>query len=114
MNKVGILIGLILVSEIIIAFVFAVTAQLFYKKIGFDFRSILKGLIERLFLMIALLNGYPHALTLFSALKLATRLKHNEGSNIEDNKFNDYYLIGNFVSVGVAMGYVCLYQYVMK
>jgi hypothetical protein len=93
----------------LVAFLFALTAQLFYKKIGFDFKSILKGIIERLFLVISLINGYSNALTFFSALKLATRLKHTEADSTS-NKFNDYYLIGNLVSVTVAIGYVYVYQ----
>lgn len=49
------------------------------KKVGFiDYNSILKGLIERTFLTYSLISGYPHALTLFGALKLGTRLKHSE------------------------------------
>ena len=108
-----ILAGIFIACEIIVAFCFALTAQLFYKKIGLDIRSIMKGVIERSFLLISLVNNYPHALTLFSALKLATRLRHKEAPD-KENKFNDYYLIGNFVSVAVAIGYVCLYQYLRK
>lgn len=101
---------LLIISEALVAFFFAVTAQVFYKKIGFDFKSIIKGVIERLFLLISLVNDYPHALTFFSALKLATRLKHSETPQTEENKFNDYYLIGNLISVAVAIGYVYIYQ----
>jgi hypothetical protein len=43
-------------------------------------KSIAKGIIERLFLFIALVNDLTSALTFFSALKLATRLKHEEAS----------------------------------
>ncbi len=109
MNKLILLLILFVISEALIAFFFAVTAQLFYKKIGFDFKSIIKGVVERLFLLISLVSNYPHALTFFSALKLATRLKHNETPQTE-NKFNDYYLIGNLISVAVAIGYVYIYQ----
>jgi len=35
-----------------------------------DYTSLWKGVLERFFLMISLINNYPHALTLFSALKL--------------------------------------------
>jgi len=44
-------------------------------------------------------------MTLFSALKLATRLRR-EGA--EERGFNDYYLMGNLLSVLAAMGYVLL------
>jgi hypothetical protein len=60
-------ITLLFVSEIILAFVFLVIAQLVYKKMGFDFRSIFKGIVERIFLFISFYNGFPHALTFFSA-----------------------------------------------
>jgi hypothetical protein len=53
-----VVIGIILViCEVIVAFFFALTAQLFYHKIGLDIKSIVKGVIERVFLLIALLNN---------------------------------------------------------
>lgn len=110
MSKIILLLLLFGMSEIIIAFVFAVIAQQFYAKLGFDFKSIIKGVVERLFLFIALVNGYTQALTFFSALKLATRLKHSETEAAKENKFNDYYLIGNLASVAITIGYVYVYQ----
>jgi hypothetical protein len=102
-----IFIGL-LISEIVLAFMFSVIAQVFYKKIGLDFKSIVKGLFERLFLVLALYFDYPHALTFFSAVKLGTRIKHSERSGEDENRFNDFYLFGNFLSVMVAIVYVQL------
>lgn len=96
-------------SEIILAFAFAIIAQVYYKEIrGFEFKSIVKGIFERFFLAVALINNLPHALTFFSALKLATRLKHDEPST-DHNKFNDYYLMGNLASVMVAIFYCYAY-----
>lgn len=100
------IIGIIIVSEIILAFVFSAIAQVFYKKIGLDFKSIFKGFMERLFLVIALVFDYPHALTFFSAIKLATRLKHTEASEEQENNFNNFYMLGNFASVTMAIVYV--------
>lgn len=107
------IVAIILVSEIVLAFMFSVISQIFYKKMGFDFRSILKGIIERMFLMFCLFNDYPHALTFFSALKLGTRLKHEENKESE-NKYNDFYLLGNLISVMVAIGYVLLLKYFLQ
>jgi hypothetical protein len=67
--------------------------------------------MERLFLFIALSNGYSQALTFFSALKLATRLKHNDQTTQDMEGFNDYYLLGNLLSVAVAIAYVYIYQH---
>ena len=110
MPKCMLLILIFLASEVVIAFIFAIVAQVFYHKIGLDFKSIFKGVVERLFLFIALVNGYSQALTFFSALKLATRLKHHDAPNDMDG-FNDYYLLGNLISVALAIGYVYLYQH---
>jgi hypothetical protein len=95
-----------MISECVLAFAFSAIAQVFYKKIGLDFRSIFKGVFERIFLVLALFYDYPHALTFFSAVKIATRLKHTEATGEEENKFNDFYLFGNFLSVIVAILYV--------
>ena len=110
MTNIFIFTSIVFVAEIILAFSFAVIAQIFYQKIGFDFKSILKGFIERTFLLITLVNDYPHALTLFSALKLATRLKHKDADAETENKFNDFYLVGNMVSVIAAIGYVYAFK----
>lgn len=97
------------VSEALLALIFSIIAQVYYKKAtGFDFKSIFKGIVERIFLSVSLINDLPHALTFFSALKLATRLKHTEAKE-EHNSFNDYYLLGNLASVLVAIGYAHLY-----
>ena len=108
--NIWIYLGIIVVSEMVLAFLFSAISQIFYKKQGLDFKSILKGTVERVFLLVALVNDYPHALTFFSALKLATRLKHKDSSTDLENKFNDFYLMGNLLSVMVAIGYVYLYH----
>lgn len=110
MAKFWILFAVFVLTETILAFLFAIIAQVFYKRNGIDFKSIAKGIIERLFLTIALINDLTSALTFFSALKLATRLKHEEAKE-DHNKFNDYYLIGNLASVTVAILYVYLYKH---
>lgn len=106
-----ILIGIFVVSEIVLAFAFSAITQLFYKKVGLDFKSILKGIFERIFLVVTLYFGYPHALTFFSAVKLGTRLKHEEKVDEDQNRFNDFYLFGNFISVIAAILYVQLIKH---
>jgi len=110
MPKFLILMILFVITEVLIAFVFAVIAQVFYKQMGFDFKAIFKGVAERIFLFVMLVNGYTQALTFFSALKLATRLKHEEPRADLDG-FNDYYLLGNLLSVIIAITYVYIYQH---
>lgn len=110
MNIIVFIAFITFICEIMMAFVFSLIAQQFYKKSEIDIKSIFKGLLERLFITVFLFNNMPHVLTFFSALKLATRLKHDEKS-ADTEKFNNYYLIGNMVSVTVALGYVYIWQH---
>ena len=72
--------------------------------------DIFKGIFERQFLFITLINGIPHGLMVFSALKLAMRIKKHDVSDAEaEEKYNNFFLIGNVISVLIALGYVWLY-----
>lgn len=80
-----------------------------------DYRALLKGVLERIFLMVSLLNNYPHALTLFGTLKLATRLKRdNEKDKTKESVYNDFYLFGNLISIIISIMYVFLYNKFMS
>jgi hypothetical protein len=62
--------------------------------------SFLKGLIERAFVVVALRTEVASALTLLAALKIATRFKD------EENKVsNDFFLMGNLISILFGIGY---------
>ena len=58
-----------------------------------------KGRFERAVLLLGLLGSYAHVLTLFGALKIATRIKEDP-----DEVSNDYFLIGNLTSVALVLG----------
>ncbi len=108
--KVGFI---IFVLEILVTVVFTLIAPGTLRKFRLDVRSIVKGLIERAFLTYSLLSGFPHALTLFGALKLGTRLKRADNERTaegrkEESLYNDYYLMGNFISVILSMVYFSL------
>ena len=64
--------------------------------------SIFKGVLERLVIYVALISGISTVLVMFGALKIATRF---------DNKSkisNDYFLVGNFISVLIGVtAYTC-------
>lgn len=64
-----------------------------------DFESILKGMLERLVLFTAFINGYPQMLIAFAAMKLGTRLHEETSSKIS----NSYFLVGNLLSILLAM-----------
>ncbi|RUA33088.1 MAG: hypothetical protein DSY77_10965 [Bacteroidetes bacterium] len=95
-------IGLIILAELGSILFFWLLAK--YNKDKISFSSIMKGILERAFICFSLLVGYPHVLTLFAALKIATRIK-------DDSKIsNDYYFIGNLVSVSLAILYTLLIE----
>lgn len=76
-----------------------------HKKIlGFDL-STFKGLLERFIISIGLILGFSPILVVFGTVKLGTRFKDNQ-----DIK-NDYFLIGNFSSILLAMLYYFAYQF---
>ncbi len=76
------------------------------KERSFAGLSILKGILERLVMFIGLLHDYPQILIVFGALKLGTRLYQDKNEDITNN----YFLIGNFVSLLMAMIYTIVTQ----
>jgi hypothetical protein len=62
-----------------------------------DYRSIGKGILERTMLFLGLIWGIQSVIILFGALKIATRLDQDK-SKVS----NDYFLIGNLMSVLIA------------
>ncbi|RNC85211.1 MAG: hypothetical protein ED557_00075 [Balneola sp.] len=70
-----------------------------------NLKDVLKGILERIVLIVGLMAGYPHVITAFGALKIGTRIKQDE------NKVsNDYFLIGNLISILSAIIVVVMLQ----
>jgi hypothetical protein len=65
-----------------------------------------KGVLERLFLIVGILAGYPHVIIAFGALKIGTRVHEDKDSKISNN----YFLVGNFISLlaTIIYVYICL------
>ena len=61
--------------------------------------SIMKGILERLFIFMGLLNDMPMVIGFFGALKLGTRLDTDKNDRVT----NDYFLIGNIVSILIVI-----------
>ena len=87
-------------GEVVALFVFWVIARIFHRKLTLS--SVLRGLLERGFIYVTLINKLPQALAFFGALKIATRLSD------DDKISNDYFLVGNLISVSLAIGYYLL------
>lgn len=98
-NKFAILVGssVFIIGELIALLIFWIVVRLFKRKMTSS--SVFKGLLERFFIYIVLTVGLPQGLAFFGALKIATRLKD------DDKISNDYFLVGNLVSVLLVVGY---------
>lgn len=68
----------------------------------------LRGVLERTVISIGLMAGYPHVLTFFGALKIATGLsQRNQDKSAPGHVWSmNYFLTGNLVSALLAIFYV--------
>lgn len=64
-----------------------------------------KGVLERILIYVGLLSSFPQVLIVLGALKVATRIKY------EDHISNDYFLIGNLLSITIAIATYDLFQW---
>lgn len=89
-----------LCQEVVALVVFPILARFMGPKAdGWNPAAILKGILERLLLYVAFIHGYPQMLIAFGAMKLGTRLHPEKDADISNN----YFLIGNFLSILFAM-----------
>lgn len=91
------------IGELISVLIFAIVRKFFSGGTLFKRPDIqtFKGVLERLVLFIGLINGFATVLVVFGALKLGTRLHDEKGPNHIPT--NDYFIVGNFLSILVAM-----------
>lgn len=106
---------IILFAEFLLSLLFWIFTPKSVNNKKFDLKSTTKGILERLFMTYSLCQGFPHVLTLFGALKLGTRLKRADKENSSENikkeaAYNDYYLIGNLISVALSIFYYTLFK----
>jgi hypothetical protein len=92
-------------AELLGLIIFAIVRRIFRNKNQPKTRNsstavtILKGMLERGFILVGLLFEFPQVLTLLGALKIGTRLDTDKSQRIS----NDYFLIGNLVSILLAL-----------
>jgi hypothetical protein len=96
--------GVLLAGEILIHLLLFAISKFIGKanKDKISRTSILKGILERIFIVVSLHFKMTQSLTLLGALKIATRIKD------EDKISNDFFLIGNLVSVLFGIAYYIL------
>ncbi len=93
-------------GEILALFIFGVLKKSMEPSRNSTLRkwATMKGILERLTLLIGLLHEFPHILIAFGALKIGTRLRENQTSHIS----NTYFLVGNLISILLAMVYAII------
>ena len=99
------LVGILAAGELVIHLLLFLISK-FIGKVNKDKiskTSILKGVLERIFIVVSLHLGMTQSLTLLGALKIATRIR-----DTEDRVSNDFFLIGNLVSVLFGIMYYLL------
>ncbi len=101
---------LVIVGELILHILFLLLSKLVGKTVKdkVSRTSIIKGVLERGFIVVSLYFNVSQALTLLGALKIATRIK-----DTEDKVSNDFFLIGNLTSVLVSILYFVLLQHLL-
>jgi hypothetical protein len=107
MNAVVTYTGILLAGEIVIHLLFFAISKSIGKpnRDRISFSTILKGLLERTFVVVVLVLGLNAALAILGALKIATRIKD------EENKVsNDFFLIGNLISIMFGIVYYLFYM----
>lgn len=106
MEKTGYFLLAFAAGEILAIIIFRFIREKFAAKGTPIWNAIGKGLLERCMLLLGLTNGIQSIITLFGAIKIGTRLKDSN----QDKITNDYFLIGNFFSVGIALLEYILYN----
>ncbi len=98
---------IVLVGEIGIHILFFSLSKIFgkEKKDKINGISIFKGVLERIFIVASFHFNMTSALTLLGALKIATRIK-----DTEDKVSNDFFLVGNLISVLFGIGYYVIWK----
>ncbi len=104
-----------IIGEILVTTLFRVVIYLFFQGKEYEqedthtpkiskWRSIAKGVIERLFLYISILQNFPQSLFIFGAIKVGTRLESDKTKRVS----TDLFIIGNFLSVLAVLGYLAI------
>lgn len=103
MNNIQLNIVIFMIGELLAPPVFFRVTKMFKRDLTLS--SVLRGALERLFIYIVWLVNLSQGLAFFGALKIAARLKD------DDKISNDYFLVGNLVSVLMVIGYYTISQY---
>jgi len=100
--------GIFVIGELVCLLIFAILKRAMKLPKASPARkaSVAKGVLERAVLYIGLLHGFPQILIAFGALKIGTRLHEDKQRKISNN----YFLVGNLISILLAMLYAIIAQ----
>ncbi len=104
--------GIILAGEVLFHIVYFSMAWLFSfdAQPGRKWREVFKGFVERFVLSVGIAHGVITVVIAFAALKVATKLSISVSDSDPESvlKHNDYFLLGNFLSLLFALVYAII------
>jgi hypothetical protein len=96
-----------IIGEIIATIIFKFMEYSLEKNIVYKINiSVIKGILERLFLFLCLIHNLPQALIAFVAIKIGTRFLPENGTKIS----HDYFFIGNITSLLIVVLYYSIWK----
>jgi uncharacterized membrane protein len=90
---------------------FPILRRYFQPSGSFSWFSVGKGAFERLVLLTGMTMGMTSVLILFGALKIGTRISQKDAEQESQQVSNDYFLVGNLLSVLLTLIGVGIYSY---
>lgn len=93
-------------GELVALFAFRIIRNKLAASATKKWQAIGKGLLERGMLLIGLVMNIQAIVTLFGAIKIGTRIKDAN----QDKISNEYFMVGNFVSVTIALAEYMLFE----
>ncbi|TFG75239.1 MAG: hypothetical protein E4H23_10955 [Chrysiogenales bacterium] len=126
MSKIALFTAIFLMGEMVAYFVFLLVKKRFEKKWQWRIDlQMIKGWLERSFLFLCLVYNLPHALIAFGAIKIGTRVNDKDDmggidnidstditgnkGNMRNKVSNDYFFVGNMVSLLLVILYYALW-----
>ena len=101
---------ILLIGEIISFFIFKFINKILQNNWDLKFsRDVFKGILERLFIFLALVKGIPQSIIAFGAIKIATRFVEENENKIS----NDYFFIGNITSLLITIFYYSIWKLIV-
>lgn len=131
MSKIALFAAIYCIGEVLAYVIFLFVKKVFEGRWRWQVdRQTIKGWLERIFLYLCLVYDLPHALIAFGAIKIGTRVNDHDDHDAHDDNVddddchvhghmdfrvsNDYFFIGNIVSLLLVVAYYAVWLFQTK